>query len=182
MRSRPRRAAALPGSGSQPSTPLVVPSSRAAGDELDASSLGIAEETLLAGIVPIQRLASVPLTAVRAQSRGSAAAGPGDRTRSLDRDTRTIAVAPNHKPATGVAIPYVSAAERAPGAFAGGLGVAWDSSYFGYWGALERSRLRVEGTWSKRLLGALARSTSCEGKGRAVCAARQLPDSRISGQ
>ena len=44
-------------------------SSRAAADaghELDASSLGIAEETLLAGIVPIQRPASVPPTAVRA--------------------------------------------------------------------------------------------------------------------
>jgi hypothetical protein len=45
---------------------LVVPSGSDAGHELDASSVGIAEETLLAGIEPIQRPASAPPTAVRA--------------------------------------------------------------------------------------------------------------------
>ena len=43
-----------------------VPSSSDAGDELDASSLAKAEETLLAGIVPIQWPTSVSPTAVRA--------------------------------------------------------------------------------------------------------------------
>ena len=50
---------------------VVVPSSSDAGHELDASSLGIAEETLLAGIVPSQRPASVPPTAVRAGEQAS---------------------------------------------------------------------------------------------------------------
>ena len=44
----------------------IVEGSNDAGHELDASPLGIAEETLLAGNVPIQPPASVPPTAVRA--------------------------------------------------------------------------------------------------------------------
>ena len=45
---------------------LLVPSSSDAADELNASFLGIAQETVLAGIVPIQPPASVAPTAVRA--------------------------------------------------------------------------------------------------------------------
>jgi hypothetical protein len=45
---------------------VFVPSSSDTGHELDASSLGIAEEALVAGIVPIQPPASVAPTAVRA--------------------------------------------------------------------------------------------------------------------
>jgi hypothetical protein len=42
-----------------------IPGGSEAGDELDASSLGIAEEPVLACIAPVQRPASVPPTAVR---------------------------------------------------------------------------------------------------------------------
>jgi hypothetical protein len=59
-------AVASQGSGSATSHLLLVPSSSDAGHELDASSLGIAEETLLAGIMLIQSPASVPPSAVHA--------------------------------------------------------------------------------------------------------------------
>jgi len=44
----------------------IVEGSGDAGDERDASSLGIAEEPVLAGIAPIQRPANILPTAVRA--------------------------------------------------------------------------------------------------------------------
>jgi hypothetical protein len=48
----------------------IVPSGSVTGHELDASSLGIAEEIRLAGIVPILRLASVRRSAVRGGEGG----------------------------------------------------------------------------------------------------------------
>jgi len=47
-------------------TARVVPSRSDAGHEIDASALGIAEETVLAGILPIHAPASVSPAAVRA--------------------------------------------------------------------------------------------------------------------
>jgi hypothetical protein len=52
--------------GAAPTVLQLVPSSSDAGDESDASSLGLAEEPVLAGIVPIQRPAGVAPTAARA--------------------------------------------------------------------------------------------------------------------